>query len=171
MDTPAREFPMSFGRTQRAVWIGLLVLFVLINLHSSATTLLYTLLYFTPLVLVIELHWVLAPAALTIERDALCLRRRYGWTTRIPLTTIAAVESAPNQGLPVILWHGALVGAGTLFWDSAIGCMWSYATRRDTAVLIRRRGGFPILVTPDDPGALVAAIRAASGAAPEPAPR
>ena len=171
MDTPAPAFPMSSARTQWAVWIGLLVLFVLVSLRSSPTTLPYVLLYFAPLLLVIAFHRALAPAALTIERDALCLLRRYGWTTRIPLTTIAAVESAPPRGFPVILWHGALVGAATLFWDSAIGCMWSYATRTDTAVLIRRRGGFPILVTPDDPGALVAALRAASGAAPEPAPR
>lgn len=82
------------------------------------------------------------------------------------------VESVSSLGwLAFPLWHGSLAGAADLFWTSTFGPLWTYATRPDTWGLIRRRGAFPILVSPDDPSALIAAIRAASGAAPEPAPR
>jgi len=43
-------------------------------------------------------------------------------------------------------------------WSRPVGRFWAYATRSAPSLLLRRRGSLPILVTPDDPQAVVAAL-------------
>jgi hypothetical protein len=107
------------------------------------------------------LAWAFSPTAVTLERGGLHVRRR-GWR---PLTIsfgdIARVERGPDLCRTVALrlfGVGGFFGTYGLLWMRDIGRVRGYLTRADGSLLIRRHGALPVLVTPDDPGALLAAL-------------
>lgn len=108
--------------------------------------------------------WALAPTALAIEGDALRIERRAWRPIRIPLRDIAALESAAGMRMfrTVRLFGvGGFFGTFGLMWSRPVGRFWAYATRTAPSLLLRVRGSLPVLLTPDDPQAVVAALRQA----------
>jgi PH (Pleckstrin Homology) domain-containing protein len=112
--------------------------------------------------------WALAPTALAIDGSALRIERR-GWRAlEIPLHEIAALESAPAVRMlntVRIFGVGGFFGTFGLMWSRSLGRFRAYATHSAPSLLLRRRGSLPVLVTPDDPHALLAALRQAGVAA------
>jgi hypothetical protein len=108
--------------------------------------------------------WALAPTALTIDGRTLRIERR-GWRPlEIPLDDIARTDGVPSLrplGAVRLFGVGGFFGSFGLMWSRSIGRFRAYATRSAPSLLLRRRGALPVLVTPDDPEAVVAALRAA----------
>jgi hypothetical protein len=99
-----------------------------------------------------------------IDGDALRIERRAWRAIRIPLREIAALESAAGcaRSTPCGLFGvGGFFGTFGLMWSRPVGRFWAYATRTAPSLLLRLRGSLPVLVTPDDPDAVVAALRQA----------
>jgi hypothetical protein len=97
------------------------------------------------------------PALFRIERRA--------WRPiSIPLRNIAALESTAGMGAFNTLRPfgvGGFFGTFGLMWSRPVGRFWAYATRTAPSILLRVDGSLPVLVTPDDPQAVVAALRQA----------
>jgi len=108
--------------------------------------------------------WAMAPSALAIDGDALRIERRAWRPIRIPLRDIAGLESTAGMRafntLP-LFGVGGFFGTFGLMWSRPVGRFWAYATRTSPSLLLRRRGSLPVLVTPDDPQAVVTALRQA----------
>jgi hypothetical protein len=68
------------------------------------------------------------------------------------------VEQPATAGLG-FLWRlagsGGVGGVFGLFWSRPLGCVWIWASRADGWVLLRRRSGWPVILTPDDPTAMI----------------
>jgi hypothetical protein len=103
-----------------------------------------------------------------IDRGALRVRRRAWRDLVVPLGDIASVEAGPDLRRTVALrlfGVGGFFGTYGLLWIRGLGRLRGYMTRIDGSLLIRRHGALPVLVTPDDPAALLRALRARGVAA------
>ena len=108
--------------------------------------------------------WAMAPTALSIDGDSLRIERRAWRAIRIPLRDIAALESTAGMrafNTLRLFGVGGFFGTFGLMWSRNVGRFWAYATRATPSLLLRVRGALPVLVTPDDPEAVVAALRTA----------
>ena len=103
--------------------------------------------------------WALAPRALVIDAGALRVERHLGTALTVPLTAISDVEAVGPLGLAFLLNRRDLFGEHTPGWSRKFGWIRVYRTRNDRGVLVRRRGAWPLYLTPDDPERFVAALR------------
>jgi len=103
--------------------------------------------------------WASAPTALAIDAGTLRVERHVGTALTVPLTTISDVEMVGRLGLAFLLGRRDLFGEHTPGWSRAFGWIRVYRTRNDGGVLVRRRGAWPLYLTPDDPERFVAALR------------
>lgn len=107
--------------------------------------------------------WSRAPRSIAVQGRAIVIERNRAAPIEIPLTEIRAVEPLPAGRLA-----GLRRTAGTRGFGAAWGAFWSPALGRFELQAIDGRGGFvlvrrdggPLVVTPDDPDAFVAAARA-----------
>ena len=108
--------------------------------------------------------WAVAPTALSIDGRMLRIERR-GWRPLdIPLDDIARTDGVPSLrpfGAVRLFGVGGFFGTFGLMWSRSIGRFRAYVTRSAPSLLRRRRSALPVLVTPDDRDAVVAALRAA----------
>jgi hypothetical protein len=127
----------------------------------------------------LPLAWAFAPRALVLGRGLLRVDRPLR-PVEIPLASIRAVGRVPREALRGMVrtaGSGGAFGYYGRFWSRPLGAVRLYATRRDGYVLLDTGAG-RYLVTPEDPDAFAAAVRAAApGARPlgpagslEPAP-
>lgn len=96
--------------------------------------------------------WLFVPLGYEVTQDALLVRRPIG-AVRVARRDIVSVErpAARAFGLGIRLCgSGGLYGVFGLFWSSSLGRFWIWGTRPDHLVLLRVRGGLPVIVTPDD---------------------
>jgi len=95
--------------------------------------------------------------------DAALRIERRGWRAlEIPLGEIAALETEPAvRVLSTIRLFGVggFFGRFGLTWSRTLVRFRAYATQNAPSLLVRRRGALPLLVMPDDPQALMAALR------------
>ncbi len=88
--------------------------------------------------------------------------RRLVWVTRIPLRTLTDAEWRPGS----FGWAWRMCGNGGLysftgwFYQKSLGSFRALATRTGDAVILKFSDRKPIVVTPDDPGAFVDAVKA-----------
>ena len=166
MATIERRFPMSLDRANRAITLA--VLFVCGAVLGLQVVLCRPPVQWIPILTAILLLptlavcWALAPTGIAVDGSALCIERR-GWRAlEIPLGEIAALESAPAVrplGTVRLFGVGGFFGTFGLMWSRSLGRFRAYATQNAPSLLVRRRGALPLLVTPDDPQALMAALR------------
>lgn len=161
-----RRFPMSLDAANRAITLAVLVVcgavlglqVVLCRPPVQWIPVLTAILLLPAL----GICWALAPTGIAVDGSALRIERR-GWRAlEIPLGEIAALESAPAVRLlhTVRLFGvGGFFGTFGLMWSRSLGRFRAYATQNAPSLLVRRRGALPVLVTPDDPQSLVAALR------------
>lgn len=103
--------------------------------------------------------WALAPRAIVVEAGELSIERRAWRPLRVPLATIEHADMIQRAGGRTLRLFGVggFFGTYGLFWSDALGRHRMYATRAGGGVIVRRRAGLPIVLTPDDaPGALAA---------------
>lgn len=111
--------------------------------------------------------WLYArPSRFEIGRDALVLvwplRRR-----RIPLTDVTDAHRLTRREIRGRLGWGGRIGVGGLWggfgwaWTSRAGLVDLYVSRQDDLVLVERRRGRALLISPDRPEAFVRALREA----------
>ena len=168
MGETTRRFPMSLDAGSRlitltVVAVCVVVLAVQVVVCRPPMTWI-PLLTATLLVPIMGSCWALAPTALAIDGDALRIERRAWWAIRIPLREIAALESTAGMrafNTLRLFGVGGFFGTFGLMWSRPVGRFWAYATRTAPSLLLRLRGSLPVLVTPDDPDAVVAALRQA----------
>lgn len=79
------------------------------------------------------------------------------------IVSVTAVEKKNLKGSIRTFGVGGLFGYFGLFRNSTYGHMLWYATRRDRFVVIERKNGKTIVITPDDPAAFVSAYESSSG--------
>jgi hypothetical protein len=127
------------------------------------------------LFITLGLSWALSPCAVLVDSRELYVLRRAWWPLRVPLSSIAS--AAPLDGLgtrpdggsaaapPIppgtirLFGVGGFCGSYGLFHNAALGRFRMYATRRGTAVLVRRHGdALPIVLTPDDVAGTIDAL-------------
>jgi hypothetical protein len=65
-------------------------------------------------------------------------------------------------GLPLRIGVGGLWGAFGWFWTARRGLIEVYMSRMDDLVLVERRQGRPLLLTPEDPAGMIQGIAALS---------
>ena len=172
MSAPVRRFPMSLDTGNRLITLA--VLFVCGAVLGLQVMLCRPPVQWIPLLTAIVLLptlgvcWALAPTGVAVDGSALRIERRAWRALEIPLGEIAALESAPAvRALRTVrvFGVGGFFGTFGLMWSRPLGRFWAYATRSAPSLLLRRRGAFPVLVTPDDPQALLLALRQAGVAA------
>ena len=168
MGVGTRRFPMSLDAGNRlitltVVAVCVVVLAVQVVVCRPPMTWI-PLLTAALLVPIMGSCWAMAPTSLAIDGDALRIERRAWRAIRIPLRDIAALESTTGMralNTLRLFGVGGFFGTFGLMWSRPVGRFWAYATRTAPSILLRVRGSLPVLVTPDDPQAVVAALRQA----------
>jgi hypothetical protein len=96
------------------------------------------------------------PTAFEVSADG--LRIRFPWRTRAiaarEVASVRAISGAAfreEYGFAVRIGVGGLWGGFGWLWTSQRGLVELYVSRLDGFVLIERRGGTPLLLTPADP--------------------
>ncbi len=120
------------------------------------------------LAVVMGAAWAMAPKALEITWDELVIQRRAWPALRVPRASIARAEplSRLSAGTLRLFGVGGFFGSYGLFRNPDLGNFRLYATRGGTALLVRRQGAVPLLLTPDDvSGAIEALQSSAAGGA------
>lgn len=161
---PARRFPLApMDRPMRlltGVVLALPVLLLVLPMGPASGRWLAPALLVS-LIVVTALAW--RPVAFEVEPGTLALRYPVR-TKRIDLSTLAAVERLDGAGFRA-RYPGALrVGVGGLF--GGFGWLWTSkgwvemdVSRTDQFVLVTWRDRVPLLLTPEDPAAFVAALQ------------
>jgi PH (Pleckstrin Homology) domain-containing protein len=170
---PVRAFPLApMSRLIRILTIVLLALPVYLGLVGYAARGLAGLLLLPIAGLLVALDvfvWFFArPLRFEIWPDALWLiwpaRQR-----RIPLADVTDAHVLTGPALRQRLGWGGRIGVGGLWggfgwaWTSRRGLVDLYVSRQDDLVLVDRRVGRSLLISPDEPEAFVRALRGAAG--------
>lgn len=104
--------------------------------------------------------FAMSPRALVVEGGEVRVERRMWPALRIPLSEIerAAPLTSLGKGVLRVGGVGGFFGSFGFFRSSNLGRFRLYATRGGQAVIIRRKGALPVVVTPDDVAGAIAAI-------------
>jgi hypothetical protein len=100
-----------------------------------------------------------------LEDGRLAVQRLF-WKTQIPLATLATAELRPEGFGRAwrVCGNGGLYSFSGWYYASGLGLFRALATQTKNAVLLRFASRKPILITPGDPVAFLAAVRAARAA-------
>ncbi len=137
--------------------LGLLVLVYMIHQLAPPIMLLDA-----PLVLLPALAYAGTPEGYGVDAHAIYIERRAMRTLRIPLGRLKAVHPLPRPAVDGAL---RLFGTGGLFgWAGryrfrGLGSVSMHATNLDRLILIERRRGRPLLISPIDSGAFLSGVR------------
>lgn len=150
-------FPASYDRTTQiisvVVCLGLLA--IVFGVHNAILTVL------SVLVLLIAAAW--SPQGYAVEGQTILVRRKIG-TLRISIADLREARRADSEDLRgcIRLWgSGGLFGYYGLFSTSKLGkSTWYVTDRRKIVVLVT--GAKTVLVSPDDAGGFLEAVRAAA---------
>jgi hypothetical protein len=77
---------------------------------------------------------------------------------RVPRSDISSATPVGWRDLGFnmrVFGSGGFFGVYGLFYNKKIGYYWAYATRTDCTVLIHRKHGWPLMLSPDEPEALL----------------
>lgn len=109
---------------------------------------------------VLLVAWAMGPSEVVVEDGELRIERRAWAPVRIPLSEVESAAPVTRLGgkLLRLFGVGGFFGSYGLFWCDSLGRFRLYATRRGQAVLVRRRGALPLVLTPDDVTGTVEAI-------------
>lgn len=113
---------------------------------------------------VLAFTFLLSPQAYTVEPGNLIIQRP-GTDVIIPLGTIERMEV--GDGWPIFrnafrrFASGGALGFFGSFWNSTLKGFTAYATRLDQVVILYRSTGGPIVVSPNEIEAFLAAMREA----------
>jgi len=161
---PPRRFPMSLDASQRALTTLVIVVLAVALVVLPAVRVGGVAWIGLPAAIAAGLlaAWALAPTAVEVDAAAVRIVRRAWRPFVIPLHEIQGVE--PTQPLGRRLFRlvgvGGFFGSYGLFWRRDVGRFRAYLTRSAAALLLRRRGALPVMITPDDPAAVGAALAA-----------
>jgi hypothetical protein len=92
-------------------------------------------------------------------RDGQVLVHHPGWTTRLDLADLQAVEATPGimRGSTMTFANGGLFGFVGHFRNDALGAYRAYATKGENAVVLHLPED-TVVVTPGDPAAFVEVV-------------
>lgn len=98
-----------------------------------------------------------------LTADALLIRRA-GWSSRVDLSRLVSAEVDPDAMVKSIrtFGNGGLFCFSGLFYNKALGSYRAFATDLKRSVVLRFSDRV-VVVTPDDPAAFVASLRALRG--------
>lgn len=108
--------------------------------------------------------FALAPAAVEVDDDEVRVCRRLWWPLRIARTAIVRVERGPaitptnTMPAPFQVIAPGIFGTFGQVSVARFGRVRGYITRTGPSLVLRCRAGLPVLITPDDPGALESAL-------------
>ncbi len=170
MSENGREFSVSLDGTVKVVsvfvtvlMLGMSCLFAGIALKGDAggqsSPLLFASIALLPILILTGLA-LFAPRRYGLDSQAIRVRRA-GPEVAIPLDRVASVERIDRKALGVV-WRtggiGGFLGFVGYFHGSKVGTFRAYTTRSNQLVLIRLTKGAPVLLSPDEPEAFVAAV-------------
>jgi len=140
-----------------AALLGLLVLVYMIHQLAPPIMLLDA-----PLVILPALAYAGTPEGYAVDAHALYIERRAMRTLRVPLERLKAIHPLPRPAVDGAL---RLFGTGGLFgWAGryrfrGLGSVSMHATNLDRLLVIERRRGRPLLISPLDPDAFLNGVR------------
>jgi hypothetical protein len=104
--------------------------------------------------------WAMSPRGVEVDTAELRVVRRAWPALRVPLSSVASASPVDRLGRGVLRLFGAggFFGSYGLFRSDALGRFRLYATHSGQAVLVRRTGRLPIVLTPDDVAGTIRAI-------------
>lgn len=109
------------------------------------------------LLLIYAIVFAFRPIDYTITKDEIIVRRPLVNVRikRVDIENIDEVDNKAMNGAIRTFGVGGLFGYYGGFTNSSIGRMTWYATRKDTAVLLRTKNNKKIILTPDNPTAFI----------------
>jgi len=118
------------------------------------------------MLIILAVIYLFSPQAYTIESGRLTVQRP-GTDVTIPLNTVERVEVGGGwqvfRGALRLFASGGPFGFYGNFWNSTLKGFTAYATRMDKVVVLYRKIGNPIVVSPDDAEGFVRAVRRGMG--------
>lgn len=115
------------------------------------------------LVLMIYLAWATAPAGFVVSDDGITIRFRRWKSVQIAYDEIADAAKAGFDDV----FEDASISHNNAYMFSASGTYWSaklndfecFCTSQDKLVVIKRKTGIPVIISPADPPGFVEAVR------------
>lgn len=138
-----------------AVSAGLAVFYIFLKDSSGF------LLWFGFLVMIFGLSFVLRPMHYQLHPDQLVIRRLIKSIVikRTDVSTAKLLTAAEQKGILRTFGSGGFFGYFGYFWNKALGKFMMQATRRDNLVLIEKKDGKKIVISPDDENFITALKR------------
>jgi Mn2+/Fe2+ NRAMP family transporter len=152
--------PMTLDRTHKNLTLACCALVAAVSVLVVVSRQPVGMLIAALIVVVLAIAWAFAPTAVVVgDRDFLIERRAWR-PLRIPLASIEHAETIVRTRRGLRLFGvGGFFGTYGLYWSEVLGRHRMYATRAGgIMVVVRRRDGLPILVTPDDSAGTLAAF-------------
>jgi len=116
------------------------------------------------MLIMLAVIYLFSPQAYVVEPGRLIVQRP-GTDVTIPLNTIERIETGAGwqvfRGALRLFASGGAFGFYGSFWNSTLKGFTAYATRMDRVVILYRKTGNPIVVSPDDGEAFVRAVERA----------
>lgn len=171
-DSGAKTFPCSLGGQAKGLTIAAIVLgipflaffLVLLPYLTRHTPGFAFALLIDALIGTIVLVLVgLTPRRYEIVQRGIVVRRRFGGRLSYPCDTIASVEvrrPSPLAGSVREGANGGLFGYNGYFSAKGIGTFEAHASTDETAVVLFRKKGDPVVLSPDDPERFAEELRA-----------
>ncbi|MGN6479182.1 PH domain-containing protein [Luteibacter sp.] len=154
-----QTFATSMSNTVR--WIGILtVVIVVVGIaivmsRDTPATLAVPLAGI--LALALALSYALSPLRYEMGGGRLVIRRQVGRSTVELRGALVREDTEAFKGLVRVFGNGGFFAFDGLFYSRRLGMVKVAARRRDHGIVIQPPGGRPLLVSPDDPRAFIAA--------------
>ncbi|MDF3982555.1 PH domain-containing protein [Luteibacter sp. PPL201] len=116
------------------------------------------------LLVVLALAYALSPLRYEVQGHALIVRRQVGRTTFDLRGATVVQDDEAFRGLVRLFGNGGFFAFHGWYWSRRLGSVRVYARNRERGVVVRLANGKPVLLGPDEPDRLVAALRAAAAA-------
>lgn len=147
------HFAAPWGRSVVLVTTGVLGVLVLVAVATPAW------MVWLPIAIAIGAAAFAVRGYSVMDGEVVVLRA--GWSTRLPIANVQDVRHEPGvtRGSLRVFGIGGLFGWIGLFRNSLLGRYRAYLTDPDRTVVLTFADGLPVVVSPDDPEAFVAAVR------------
>jgi len=153
--------PLSLDRMYRGLTIFVIVLLAVVFTTTYIAVGTLALPFVALVAVMMVIAWAMAPRELVVEGDELRVERRAWRALRVPRSSIESAAELPGLSSRTLRIGGVggFFGSYGLFTNRDLGRFRLYSTRRGHALIVKRTGALPIVITPDDVPGAVDALR------------
>lgn len=156
-------FATTMSRSVR--WTGMLtlvILFLVVGLMASRPNATFSVPLSGLLLVILSITYALSPFRYEVAEGQLVVRRQVGRATANLRGAKVEIDPEAFQGLIRTFGNGGFFAVHGMYWSRRLGSVRVFARNRDHGVVLTLATGKKWVLSPDNPAAFAAAIKAQS---------